>query len=180
MDRPDQHDNHDRAAGPNRSDKGLTGDGLPHRADKGPATGDLLHDSERDTADIPAIVTDPATTEPTGTQPKGAQPTDAQPAGAHATGAQPAGVHATGAGRAGGAEEPGAGTATAASAEPSEAHSGEGRSATSVRFRRSHKRPKPIKVGEHHFDWLWELVGLVIAIGIALIVFFTVPMIVTP
>jgi hypothetical protein len=45
---------------------------------------------------------------------------------------------------------------------------------------RRHEKIKPIKMGEHHYDWLWELVGLLIAVAIALIVFFSVPMIVTP
>ncbi|MDH2427695.1 hypothetical protein [Sphaerisporangium sp. TRM90804] len=45
---------------------------------------------------------------------------------------------------------------------------------------RRHDRPKPIKMGEHHFDWLWELVGFVICVAIALAVFFAVPTIVTP
>jgi hypothetical protein len=49
----------------------------------------------------------------------------------------------------------------------------------STRSRR-HEKLKPIKMGEHHYDWLWELAGLLIAIAIALIVFFSVPMIITP
>ncbi|MEV5412556.1 hypothetical protein AB0K60_27445 [Thermopolyspora sp. NPDC052614] len=43
-----------------------------------------------------------------------------------------------------------------------------------------HGKFKPLKRGEHHFDWAWELVGLLLAIAIALTVFFSMPMIVTP
>ncbi|MCT9931332.1 sigma-70 family RNA polymerase sigma factor [Planotetraspora sp. A-T 1434] len=42
------------------------------------------------------------------------------------------------------------------------------------------KKVKPIKMGEHHYDWVWELVGFLICLAIALIVFFCVPTIVTP
>ncbi|WP_214104653.1 hypothetical protein [Acrocarpospora catenulata] len=42
------------------------------------------------------------------------------------------------------------------------------------------KKVKPVKVGEHHYDWLWELVGFIICLAIALIVFFSVPSLVTP
>lgn len=45
---------------------------------------------------------------------------------------------------------------------------------------RRHGKFKPLKKGEHHFDWAWELVGLLLAIAIALTVFFSIPMIVTP
>ncbi|MBO3746396.1 hypothetical protein J5X84_10005 [Streptosporangiaceae bacterium NEAU-GS5] len=39
---------------------------------------------------------------------------------------------------------------------------------------------KRVRMGEHHYDWLWELVGFLICLAIALAVFFTVPTIVTP
>jgi DNA-directed RNA polymerase specialized sigma24 family protein len=45
---------------------------------------------------------------------------------------------------------------------------------------RRHERPKPIKLGEHHYDWLWELAGFLVCVAIAMIVFFAVPTIVTP
>ncbi|WP_405141308.1 hypothetical protein OG589_30220 [Sphaerisporangium sp. NBC_01403] len=45
---------------------------------------------------------------------------------------------------------------------------------------RRHERPKPIKLGEHHYDWLWELAGFILCVAIAMIVFFSVPTIVTP
>ncbi|WP_214409482.1 hypothetical protein [Sphaerisporangium fuscum] len=38
---------------------------------------------------------------------------------------------------------------------------------------RRHKRLKPIKLGEHHYDWLWELGGLLLCVAIALLVFFS-------
>ncbi len=158
--RGDRHDRHDQAdrSGPDRS---AAPDLLDpsDRSAEGPADDDLIHASERDTADIPVIGPDFAVSAPGTHEPIGAQQTGIE---------------------AGGTAKPAADTATAPAAEPPETSSGDGRSAAPIRFRRSHKRPKPIKVGEHHFDWLWELVGLVVAIGIALIVFFTVPMIITP
>ncbi|MGW4641483.1 hypothetical protein ACWEN6_23385 [Sphaerisporangium sp. NPDC004334] len=45
---------------------------------------------------------------------------------------------------------------------------------------RRHDRLKPIKIGEHHYDWLWELAGFLLCVAIAMLVFFTVPTIVTP
>ncbi|MFI6597890.1 hypothetical protein ACIBHX_16655 [Nonomuraea sp. NPDC050536] len=33
---------------------------------------------------------------------------------------------------------------------------------------------------EHHYDWLWELVGFLICVAIAMIVFFSIPSIVSP
>jgi DNA-directed RNA polymerase specialized sigma24 family protein len=42
------------------------------------------------------------------------------------------------------------------------------------------KKRKNAKAGERHYDWLWELVGFLICLAIALIVFFSVPTIVTP
>ncbi|SDH76648.1 DNA-directed RNA polymerase specialized sigma subunit, sigma24 family [Sinosporangium album] len=42
------------------------------------------------------------------------------------------------------------------------------------------RRGKPLKPGEHRFDWTWEIIGFAICIAIALIVFFSVPMIVNP
>ncbi|HEY9524249.1 MAG TPA: sigma-70 family RNA polymerase sigma factor [Thermopolyspora sp.] len=45
---------------------------------------------------------------------------------------------------------------------------------------RSHQRLRPFKAIDHHYDWMWELVGLVICVAIALTVFFAVPMIITP
>jgi DNA-directed RNA polymerase specialized sigma24 family protein len=42
------------------------------------------------------------------------------------------------------------------------------------------KKAKKVKSGERHYDWLWELVGFLICLAIALIVFFSVPTIVTP
>jgi DNA-directed RNA polymerase specialized sigma24 family protein len=39
---------------------------------------------------------------------------------------------------------------------------------------------KPIKIGEHRFDWAWELIGFIICVAIALIVFFAMPTVVTP
>jgi DNA-directed RNA polymerase specialized sigma24 family protein len=41
------------------------------------------------------------------------------------------------------------------------------------------KKAKKVKSGERHYDWLWELVGFLICLAIALIVFFSVPTIVT-
>ncbi|GAA1310682.1 hypothetical protein Psi02_39200 [Planotetraspora silvatica] len=41
------------------------------------------------------------------------------------------------------------------------------------------KKRKKAKSGERHYDWLWELVGFLICLAIALIVFFSVPTIVT-
>jgi DNA-directed RNA polymerase specialized sigma24 family protein len=43
-----------------------------------------------------------------------------------------------------------------------------------------HDRPKPIKLGEHHYDWLWELAGFILCVAIAMTVFFAVPSIITP
>ncbi|MDF5756404.1 hypothetical protein [Spongiactinospora sp. TRM90649] len=53
--------------------------------------------------------------------------------------------------------------------------------ATSKGPPRSRRRStiKPVKLGEHHFDWAWELIGFIICVAIALIVFFAVPTIVT-
>ncbi|MET8159824.1 hypothetical protein ABZT47_25935 [Sphaerisporangium sp. NPDC005289] len=45
---------------------------------------------------------------------------------------------------------------------------------------RRHDRLKPIKIGEHHYDWLWELAGFLLCVAIAMLVFFAVPTIVTP
>jgi hypothetical protein len=45
---------------------------------------------------------------------------------------------------------------------------------------RRHDRFKRIKLGEHHYDWLWELAGFILCVAIAMIVFFAVPTIVTP
>lgn len=42
------------------------------------------------------------------------------------------------------------------------------------------RKLRPVKIGEHHFDWAWELAGFAVALAIAMIVFFAVPMIVTP
>ncbi|GII92570.1 RNA polymerase sigma factor [Sinosporangium siamense] len=49
-----------------------------------------------------------------------------------------------------------------------------------ARTSRRRRDDKPVKAREHHFDWVWELVGFVICIAIALLVFFSVPMIVNP
>lgn len=38
----------------------------------------------------------------------------------------------------------------------------------------------PIKVRERHHDWAWELIGFLICVAIAMLVFFTVPTIITP
>ncbi|MFC6081531.1 RNA polymerase sigma factor [Sphaerisporangium aureirubrum] len=65
-------------------------------------------------------------------------------------------------------------------AEPRAAKSSRGTMGPRPRQPRQHKRPKPIKVGEHHYDWLWELVGFILCVAIALGVFFAVPTIVTP
>ncbi|MBG0832220.1 sigma-70 family RNA polymerase sigma factor [Planomonospora sp. ID67723] len=46
--------------------------------------------------------------------------------------------------------------------------------------RHRHRPVKPIKRGEHHYDWAWELAGFLICLAIAMIVFFAVPTIVTP
>ena len=43
-----------------------------------------------------------------------------------------------------------------------------------------HDRLKPIKLREHHYDWLWEVAGFVLCVAIAMIVFFAMPMISTP
>ncbi|MEV7964955.1 hypothetical protein AB0O34_03110 [Sphaerisporangium sp. NPDC088356] len=51
---------------------------------------------------------------------------------------------------------------------------------TSAARPRRHDRPKPIKLGEHHYDWLWEVAGFILCVAIAMIVFFAVPTIVTP
>ncbi|MCG5214359.1 hypothetical protein [Streptosporangium sp. KLBMP 9127] len=44
---------------------------------------------------------------------------------------------------------------------------------------RGHSR-KYRRVREHHHDWAWEVIGFVICLALALIVFFAVPTIVTP
>ncbi|MFC7648104.1 hypothetical protein ACFQX6_52280 [Streptosporangium lutulentum] len=47
--------------------------------------------------------------------------------------------------------------------------------------KRTRHRHKMIKYSErHHHDWAWELIGFVIALAIAMLVFFAVPMIGTP
>ncbi|MER5645588.1 hypothetical protein [Streptosporangium sp. NPDC002524] len=51
-----------------------------------------------------------------------------------------------------------------------------GRTASRKRAPRSHKA---MKNATHH-DWAWELIGFVIAVAIAMIVFFAVPMMTTP
>ncbi|GAA0417446.1 hypothetical protein Acor_20710 [Acrocarpospora corrugata] len=49
------------------------------------------------------------------------------------------------------------------------------------RRRRVRKRKqRPVKTGDRHYDWLWELVGFIICLAIALLVFFSVPTLVTP
>ncbi|MFC4588253.1 hypothetical protein [Sphaerisporangium corydalis] len=45
--------------------------------------------------------------------------------------------------------------------------------------RHRHDRLKPIKLGEHHFDWLWELGGFILCVLIALLVFMLMPGIIT-
>jgi hypothetical protein len=72
-------------------------------------------------------------------------------------------------------ERPADKTAAAVSAQGTAAAQAE--SATKAERR---KKVKPVKDVERHHDWLWELVGFVICVAIALIVFFAVPMIVTP
>ncbi|GAA4577174.1 RNA polymerase sigma factor [Planotetraspora kaengkrachanensis] len=42
------------------------------------------------------------------------------------------------------------------------------------------KKRKKAKSRDRHYDWVWELVGFLICLAIALIVFFSVPTIVTP
>jgi DNA-directed RNA polymerase specialized sigma24 family protein len=42
------------------------------------------------------------------------------------------------------------------------------------------KPAKPKRSGERHYDWLWELMGFLICLAIALIVFFSLPGIVSP
>ncbi|MFC6406852.1 hypothetical protein [Planobispora longispora] len=44
------------------------------------------------------------------------------------------------------------------------------------------RRDKPAKAkhGEHHYDWIWELIGFLICVAIALIVFFAVPSVSAP
>ncbi|GAA3420244.1 hypothetical protein [Streptosporangium vulgare] len=54
--------------------------------------------------------------------------------------------------------------------------SSSGRTASRKRAPRSHKA---MKNATHH-DWAWELIGFVIAVTIAMIVFFAVPMMTTP
>lgn len=44
------------------------------------------------------------------------------------------------------------------------------------RAARSHKVPAKVS----HHDWAWEVIGFIIAVAIAMIVFFAVPMITTP
>lgn len=46
--------------------------------------------------------------------------------------------------------------------------------------KRREKKPKPVKTGEYHFDWLWELVGFLICLAIAVLVFLAVPTLITP
>ncbi|RVX44367.1 DNA-directed RNA polymerase specialized sigma24 family protein [Nonomuraea polychroma] len=44
-------------------------------------------------------------------------------------------------------------------------------------------KPRPEKArrrGERHYDWAWELIGFLICVAIAMIVFFSVPMFVEP
>ncbi|MDP4503071.1 RNA polymerase sigma factor [Nonomuraea turcica] len=44
-------------------------------------------------------------------------------------------------------------------------------------------KPRPEKArrrGERHYDWAWELIGFLICVAIAMIVFFSVPMFVDP
>ncbi|MEO3857266.1 hypothetical protein [Acrocarpospora sp. B8E8] len=55
-----------------------------------------------------------------------------------------------------------------------------GRESERPRQRKRKRKVKPIKVGEHHYDWLWELIGFAICLAIALLVFFSVPTLVTP
>ncbi|GAA1006420.1 hypothetical protein Aple_031530 [Acrocarpospora pleiomorpha] len=55
-----------------------------------------------------------------------------------------------------------------------------GRESERPRRRERKRKVKPIKVGEHHYDWLWELIGFAICLAIALLVFFSVPTLVTP
>lgn len=63
---------------------------------------------------------------------------------------------------------------------PRPARSSRGTMGPRPRQPRQHKRQKPIKIGEHHYDWLWELAGFILCVAIALTVFFAVPTIVTP
>ncbi|GLW06193.1 hypothetical protein Misp01_13230 [Microtetraspora sp. NBRC 13810] len=69
--------------------------------------------------------------------------------------------------------DPEPGAAPAASASPATSRPRGG-------ARRSRRKLKPIKVGERHYDWAWEVIGLVVALAIAMIVFFAVPGIITP
>ncbi|GGK71357.1 hypothetical protein Sme01_26590 [Sphaerisporangium melleum] len=71
-------------------------------------------------------------------------------------------------------------TATAERSETAATPDKESDAAKPARRPRRHDRIKPIKIGEHHFDWLWELGGLLLCIAIAMLVFFTIPTIVTP
>ncbi|GAA2883192.1 hypothetical protein GCM10010517_46400 [Streptosporangium fragile] len=82
------------------------------------------------------------------------------------------------------AEEPGAirGAGTFEKAETAGTAVSRSARATSPRRtgrRGRHKHKAPAKA-RHHHDWAWELIGFLIAVTIAMIVFFAVPMIATP
>ncbi|MEU7002231.1 hypothetical protein [Nonomuraea sp. NPDC046570] len=42
------------------------------------------------------------------------------------------------------------------------------------------RRVRPVRFGERHYDWAWELAGFVICVAIAMLVFFSIPTIITP
>ncbi|GII87417.1 hypothetical protein Ssi03_54070 [Sphaerisporangium siamense] len=76
-------------------------------------------------------------------------------------------------------KEPGAATVTAEAVVPADqavVTPDEGAKGRRCR----HKKAKPVKVRERHYDWLWELVGILLCVAIGLLVFFAVPTLVTP
>ncbi|GII61900.1 hypothetical protein Skr01_19850 [Sphaerisporangium krabiense] len=77
------------------------------------------------------------------------------------------------------AEEPGSASVTAEAVLPAD-QSVVTPDAEGKRRRCRHKKAKPVKVRERHYDLLWELFGILLCIAIGLLVFFAVPTIVTP
>ncbi|GLX01750.1 hypothetical protein [Microtetraspora sp. NBRC 16547] len=69
--------------------------------------------------------------------------------------------------------------ATKASAKASESSKAKAKDAVSVPAKAKGKA-KPGKRRERHYDWAWELVGFLICVAIALIVFFSMPTFTTP
>ncbi|MDP9865368.1 MULTISPECIES: RNA polymerase sigma factor [Streptosporangium] len=85
--------------------------------------------------------------------------------------------------QAGGLTAPGAGPekATSGAAGAGRAETGQAAAPRPARAgRRARRRHQASAAGRRHRDWVWEVIGFLICVAIAMIVFFTVPTIVTP